>query len=107
MYADAKAEILGPTGELNNHVVLGAALGPKVRESVSELVERAREGLSGFFLQEPPDREDGDPDTSEGLFVFDGTTPLAVPEWTPSVSTSTRSWPVRLPRSEVVHHSCS
>ena len=46
MYADAKAEILGPTGELNNRVVLGAALGPKVRESVSELVERARTGES-------------------------------------------------------------
>ncbi len=48
MYADAKAEILGPTGELNSRVVLGAALGAKVRESVGELVERAREGLSGF-----------------------------------------------------------
>ena len=33
--------------------------------------------------------------------------PVAIPEWTPSVSTSTDSVPVRLPRSELVSHSCS
>ena len=38
---------------------------------------------------------------------LDGTTPLAVPECTPSVSTSTRSVPVRLPRKDVVHQSWS
>jgi hypothetical protein len=38
---------------------------------------------------------------------LEGTTPLASPEWTPSVSTSTRSVPVSMPRSEVVTQSCS
>ena len=33
--------------------------------------------------------------------------PLAVPEGTPSRSTSARSVPIRLPRSEVVHQSWS
>jgi hypothetical protein len=45
--------------------------------------------------------------SSRRMRKLDGTTPLAVPEWTPSASTSTRSDPIRLPRSEVVHHSCS
>ena len=37
----------------------------------------------------------------------DGAMPLAIPECTPSVSTSTVNVPVRLPRSDVVHQSCS
>ena len=45
--------------------------------------------------------------SSRRIRKLDGTTPLAVPECTPSASTSTRSEPIRLPRSEVVHHSCS
>ena len=36
-----------------------------------------------------------------------GAMPVAMPECTPSVSTRTRSVPTRLPRSEVVHHTCS
>ena len=36
-----------------------------------------------------------------------GTTPPASPEWTPSVSTSARSVPPTMPRSEVVDHNCS
>jgi hypothetical protein len=38
---------------------------------------------------------------------LDGTTPLAAPECTPSVSTSTRSTPPTRPRSEVVDQSAS
>ena len=34
-----------------------------------------------------------------------GAMPVAMPECTPSVSTRTRSVPVRFPRSEVVHHT--
>ena len=37
----------------------------------------------------------------------DGTTPLASPECTPSVSTSTVSVPAARPRSDVVIHSRS
>ena len=38
---------------------------------------------------------------------LEGTTPLASPECTPSVSTSTFKVPVRLPRKLVVNHSWS
>jgi hypothetical protein len=37
----------------------------------------------------------------------EGITPLASPEWTPSVLTSTSSWPASRPRSEVVSQSRS
>ena len=33
-------------------------------------------GLSGFYLEEPPSEQDGNPSTSEGLFVF-SSTPVA------------------------------
>ena len=36
---------------------------------------------------------------------LDATTPDASPEWTPSLSTSTRSTPAVMPRSEVVSQS--
>ena len=36
-----------------------------------------------------------------------GAMPVAMPECTPSVSTRIRRVPTRLPRSEVVHHTCS
>lgn len=32
-------------------------------------------GLQGLFVQEPAQREDGDPSTPEGMFVFTGATP--------------------------------
>ena len=32
-------------------------------------------GVDGFFMQTPDARDDGDPDTSNGIFVFTGTTP--------------------------------
>ena len=35
-----------------------------------------REGLAGFFLQEEPSDADGDPRSSEGIFVFEGGTPI-------------------------------
>jgi uncharacterized protein len=35
-------------------------------------------GLQGFYLQEEPGDSDGDPDTSEGVFVFQGTLPAGV-----------------------------
>ena len=38
---------------------------------------------------------------------LEGTMPLASPECTPSVSTSTDRSPPTMPRSEVVPHSCS
>jgi len=45
--------------------------------------------------------------TSRSTRKLDGTTPLPVPECTPSRSTSTRKVPMRLPRSDVVHQSWS
>ena len=38
---------------------------------------------------------------------LDGTTPLASPEWMPSLSTSTLSTPLTMPRRLVVSHSWS
>ncbi len=45
--------------------------------------------------------------SSRSTRMLEGTMPLAMPECTPSVSTSARSVPIRLPRSEVVHQSWS
>lgn len=71
--ASARADI----PELEIHQIQGSAraspfLGQTVvsRDNVVTAV-----GPAGFFIQTPPGRADGDPETSDGLFVYVGRTP--------------------------------
>ena len=45
---------------------------------VSASFQDSRKGLRGFFVQESPDRQDDDPATSEGIFIYDNGFGVAV-----------------------------
>ncbi len=49
----------------------------KTRGNIVTAVKPAPSG--GFFMQTPPERSDGDPETSDGLFVFTNGTPAVEP----------------------------
>ena len=46
--------------------------------TVNAVVTQVEPGLDGYFLQEEAADDDGDPATSEGIFVFDGDADVAV-----------------------------
>ncbi len=66
------------------HAVQGSGeVGPRagevvVVEGVVVGAHQGSAGLGGFFLQEEDGQADGDPNTSEGIFVFDGTFGVSV-----------------------------
>jgi uncharacterized protein len=58
---------------------------------------REGSGNRGFFLQEPADRTDGDPLSSDGIFVFNGTfTTLRTEAEGPARQQVGNNWPVRV-----------
>jgi uncharacterized protein len=67
----------GPAPDPDGILAIGAVQGPGVRSpltglevAVEGIVTAAFEGLGGFFLQSAPGEDDGDPRTSDGIFVF-------------------------------------
>lgn len=66
-----------PTLRLPHEIQGAGAVSPFAGQlSAVEGVVTARK-FNGFFVQTQPEREDGDPTTSEGLFVFTGSAPPA------------------------------
>jgi uncharacterized protein len=63
------------SGPVMIHEIQGTGIvSPRVGETVTvtAVVTAVMEGLSGFYIQHPPEDWDEDPRTSEGIFVFTG-----------------------------------
>ena len=74
---------------LTERLAFKQILTPKTKESMSALIRThptlsanvvTAVGPEGFFLQTPPERDDGNPDTSNGIYVVYATEgPAVVP----------------------------